>query len=95
MDTFDEDVVVHCVECTAAENQTCQIVEKLPILNKLLLGSLKELRERPAGSGQLHLEDNVETGPTIQNFDALQLPRYPELQAWLLKSHRCHFIGSY
>ncbi|KAH8030901.1 hypothetical protein HPB51_012241 [Rhipicephalus microplus] len=79
MDKFSEDVMAHWAECTAAENQTCQIVENLSILNKLLRGSMRELRERPGASGQLHLEDTTVTGPTIQNFDTLQLPEYPEL----------------
>ncbi|KAL3224258.1 hypothetical protein MRX96_049584 [Rhipicephalus microplus] len=89
MDKFSEDVMAHCVECTAAENQTCRIVENLLILNKLLRGSMRELRERPGASGQLHLEDTTQTGPTIQNFDTLQLPEYPELLGTLLKSHHC------
>ncbi|KAL3208259.1 hypothetical protein MRX96_052581 [Rhipicephalus microplus] len=89
MEKFNEDVMAHWAECTAAENQTCQIVENLSILNKLLRGSMRELRERPGASGQLHLEDLTDTGPTIQNFDTLQLPEYPELLGRLLKGHRC------
>ncbi|KAL3246574.1 hypothetical protein MRX96_057578 [Rhipicephalus microplus] len=45
MEKFNEDVMAHWAECTAAENQTCQIVENLSILNKLLRGSVRELRE--------------------------------------------------
>ncbi|KAH7976142.1 hypothetical protein HPB52_009329 [Rhipicephalus sanguineus] len=58
-------------------------------MNKLLLGSMSELRECPGASGQLHLEHNTDSRPTIQNFDRLHLPQYPEFLGWLLKTHRC------
>ncbi|KAL1476630.1 hypothetical protein MTO96_036371 [Rhipicephalus appendiculatus] len=89
MDTFNEDVMVHCVGCTGSENQTCQIVDKLSIMNKLLLGSMSELQERPGASGQLHLEHNTGYRLKISHFDALHLAQYPELLEWLLKTHRC------
>ncbi|KAL1421588.1 hypothetical protein MTO96_023023 [Rhipicephalus appendiculatus] len=88
METIHADIMAHLVDCTAAENQTCQIADKLSAMNKLLLGSMAELREHPGTSGQLHL-DNTYGGPPVKDFDALQLPQYPELLPWLLRTHRC------
>ncbi|KAL3210718.1 hypothetical protein MRX96_008661 [Rhipicephalus microplus] len=41
MKNLDEGILVNGVECTAAENCTCQIVDKLPIMNKLAPGLLE------------------------------------------------------
>ncbi|KAH6923108.1 hypothetical protein HPB50_021706 [Hyalomma asiaticum] len=89
MDTVHADIMHHCVECTAADNQTCQIAQELSTINKLLFSSMVQLQELPDTSGQLHLADISSTVSTLENLDSLQLPRCPELIGWLLRTHRC------
>ncbi|KAH6922291.1 hypothetical protein HPB50_012186 [Hyalomma asiaticum] len=89
MDTVHADIMHHCVECTAADNQTCQIAQELSTINKLLFSSMVQLQELPDTSGQLHLADISSTVSKLENLDSLQLPRYPELIDWLLRTHRC------
>ncbi|KAH7974449.1 hypothetical protein HPB49_015667 [Dermacentor silvarum] len=79
----------HFVPCTAGENETCQIVDKLSTWNELLLGSQFELQEMPGTTGQLFLKTFADILPTIENFDALWIPHYPDLIVWLLRTHRC------
>ncbi|KAH6922293.1 hypothetical protein HPB50_012188 [Hyalomma asiaticum] len=89
MDTVHADIMHYCVECTAADNQTCQIAQELSTINKLLFSSMVQLQELPDTSGQLHLADISSTVSKLENLDSLQLPRYPELIGWLLRTHRC------
>lgn len=89
MDTVHADIMRYCVECTAGDNQTCQIAQELFAINKLLFSSMVILRELPDTSGQLHLADISCTVNNLENFDSLQLPRYHELIGWLLRTHRC------
>lgn len=89
MDSVDADTAGHFVDCTATENGTCKIAEKLSFLNKALIGAMVELREHSDTSGQLGLVDTSRDEPSIDNFYELQLPEHPKLLTWLLKTHRC------
>ncbi|XP_075737440.1 uncharacterized protein LOC142777017 [Rhipicephalus microplus] len=93
MDCFNPDVIPHLVDCTAAENQTCHIADKISLINDLLLGSKMVLREHPDTLGQLHL-DNSGCTATIHSFNSMPRPHYPELLAWLLRTHRCILSSS-
>ncbi|XP_050031776.1 uncharacterized protein [Dermacentor andersoni] len=77
------------VPCTAGEDKTCQIVDKLSTWNELLHGSQFELREMPETAGQLFLQNFPDVLPTTGNFDALRMPQHPDLIGWLLRTHRC------
>ncbi|KAL3186587.1 hypothetical protein MRX96_027399 [Rhipicephalus microplus] len=93
MDCFDPDVIPHLVDCTAAENQTCHIADKISLITDLLLGSKMVLREHPHTLDQLHL-DNSGCTATIHSFNLMRRPHYPELLAWLLRTHRCILSSS-
>ncbi|XP_065308369.1 uncharacterized protein [Dermacentor albipictus] len=80
------DLTDHCVPCTVAENQTCQIADKLSTWNKLLLAYHFELREQADMSGQLCL------GNCTGNFHLRLLPKNQDRLRWLLRTHHC--IGS-
>ncbi|XP_065308375.1 uncharacterized protein [Dermacentor albipictus] len=83
---FEGDLTDNCVPCTGAENQTCQIADKLLTWNKLLLASHFELREQADMSGQLCLVNF--TG----NVHLRQPPQNQDPPRWLLRTHHC--IGS-
>ncbi|KAH7975165.1 hypothetical protein HPB49_024704 [Dermacentor silvarum] len=87
MEGSADEATDHFVPCTAGENETCQIVNKLSTWNELLLGSQFELREMKT-AGQLSLSC-IRDSPRIENFDSLRLPQYPELIGWLLRTHNC------
>ncbi|XP_050031792.1 uncharacterized protein [Dermacentor andersoni] len=80
------DLTDHCVPCTVAENQTCQIADKLSTWNRLLLASNFELREQADMSGQLCL------GNFTGKDHLRQLPQNQDRLRWLLRTHHC--IGS-
>ncbi|XP_065308373.1 uncharacterized protein [Dermacentor albipictus] len=86
MNGFEGDLTDHCVPCTGAANQTCQIADKLSTWNKLLLASNFELREQADMSGQLCL------GNFSGKVHLRQLPKNQDRLRWLLRAHHC--IGS-
>ncbi|XP_065308414.1 uncharacterized protein [Dermacentor albipictus] len=77
------DLTDHCVPCTVAENQTCQIADKLSAWNRLLLASNFELREQADMSGQLCL------GNFSGKVHLRQLPQNQDRLRWLLRTHHC------
>ncbi|XP_070396636.1 uncharacterized protein [Dermacentor albipictus] len=77
------------VPCTASENKTCQIVDKLSTWNELLHCSRFGLREMPKTAGQLSLINCSGVLPTTGNVDALRMPQHPDLIGRLLRTHRC------
>lgn len=79
----------HFVPCTAGEDKTCQIVDKLSTWNMLLLGSQSELPGMPYTGSQLFMKNSTGVLQSIENFGALRVLQYPELIEWLLRTHRC------
>ncbi|KAL1476113.1 hypothetical protein MTO96_036758 [Rhipicephalus appendiculatus] len=78
------------VPCTAAEHRTCQIVDHLPALNKLLCSIGLRLRELSYGDGQLALVKTLTPLfiPLREQVKQEQVRNF-ECLAWLLKSHSC------
>ncbi|KAH7944225.1 hypothetical protein HPB52_017458 [Rhipicephalus sanguineus] len=75
------------VPCTAAKDRTCQIVDHLPKLNKLLCSIEFRLRELSEGHGQLAVVLSHTLGFTC--FAEEGRRQAFGLLAWLLMSHPC------
>ncbi|KAL1443824.1 hypothetical protein MTO96_030162, partial [Rhipicephalus appendiculatus] len=75
------------VACTGEEDKTCQIVDHLPSLNKLLGSIGLRLRELSDGDGQLAVVDSGFPGFTSSHEQGRR--QAFGFLSWLLKSHTC------
>lgn len=85
--SFTGAAIDYRIACTAAEDNTCQIVRHLPVWNEFLCKGHVELQETTGEHGQLSL--SACRGVCAYHASSDEFQQAAALAYWLLKTHRC------
>ncbi|KAH7949336.1 hypothetical protein HPB49_007808 [Dermacentor silvarum] len=75
--------------CTMTQASSCEIVDYLSAINRLLFPAKLELREMTGRCGQLYLMGLEEEGMDSSVCPDMELRQAAQLMRWLLKNHAC------